>query len=71
MSKHIASPVTLPRAVPGGSPPCAGIANLVEFLPFSVAKGLDDIIWVRPTPGISSSSNEPPTAKSCHMLLLS
>jgi len=44
LSKHIASPVTIPRAVPGGSPPYAGIANLVEFLPFSVAKALDDII---------------------------
>ena len=44
LSKHTASPITLPRAVPGGSPPCAGTANTVEFHPFSVANGLNDTI---------------------------
>ena len=44
LSKHTASPVMLPRAVPGGSPPCAGSAKTVEFHPFSVTNGLDDTI---------------------------
>ena len=53
LSKHIASAVTLPRGFSGGSPPCAGTGNPVESHPFSLAKGLDDIIWRLPVPGIS------------------
>ena len=44
LSKHTASPVTLPRAVPGGSPPCTGSAKTVEFHPLSVTNGFDDTI---------------------------
>ena len=33
LSKHTASPVTLPRAVPGGSPPCTGtVGKLLSSL---------------------------------------
>jgi hypothetical protein len=44
LSKHTASPVMLPRAIPGGSTPCAGTAKTVEFHPFSVTNGLDNTI---------------------------